>query len=450
MLVLVNMSHIKVAKGTRDHAPDQMFYRNLVMTKMRDIFQAHGAQETDTPVFELTEILMKKYGEESKLIYNLADQGGEQLSLRYDLTVPFARFLASHNFKKNMLRFQFGKVYRRDNPSIAQGRFREFLQCDCDLTGTYGEMIADSEIVYLAHEVLTAVRIGSFYIRINHRRLLTGILEISGCPENVWTTVCSSIDKLDKKPWSFVRMELIECKGLSDTVVDKIASYVLCKGCGTFLKSLLNDIDLCKSSQALEGIHELIVLASHLDVYGISNDVVFDLSLARGLDYYTGIIFECVSLNEVVPKLGSIAAGGRYDGLISQVSGLKENIPAIGISFGFDRIMTILEACNPFNTFSIPLNCYVVSTGSYMTLERMRIASILWRNGLSCSFYRGLSSKLIPQLQEADLCKASFVIIIGEEEYKENKIIVKNMSEHTQLKISETDLLPYLSSQNFK
>ncbi len=199
----------KTAKGTRDFGPDQMAVREQAFNIIRGVFKRHGASELDTPVFELRETLTGKYGEEGgKLIYDLANQGGELLSMRYDLTVPFARYCAQHGVS-SLKRFHISKVYRRDNVSIERGRYREFYQCDYDVAGTYGEMLPDAEVLSVACDILSSLPIGSFKLKFNHRGLLDGMLELAGVPAAKFRTICSSIDKLDKEPWEAVKAEMV-------------------------------------------------------------------------------------------------------------------------------------------------------------------------------------------------------------------------------------------------
>lgn len=216
----------KIPKGTRDFGPDQMRVREEVFGVIRRVFKRHGGVEIDTPVFELKEVLTGKYGEDSKLIYDLADQGGELLSLRYDLTVPFARFLAM-NSVGNIKRFHIAKVYRRDNPQLARGRYREFYQCDFDIAGTYTSMVPDAEVITVAAEILSELKVGSFRIKLNHRKILDAIFEICGVPMEKFRPICSAVDKLDKSPWSEVKNEMVQEKGLAPEVADRIGDFVL-------------------------------------------------------------------------------------------------------------------------------------------------------------------------------------------------------------------------------
>lgn len=188
---------LKTAKGTRDYGPQQTALRQGVLDKIVAIFRKHGAESIDTPVFELKEVLTGKYGEDSKLIYDLKDQGGEILSLRYDLTVPLARYLAMSKIS-SIKRYHIAKVYRRDNPSMTRGRYREFYQCDFDIAGAYDPMLADAECVKVVSEILSSLAVGEFVIKLNHRQLLDGIFETCGVPADKFRTICSSVDKLDK------------------------------------------------------------------------------------------------------------------------------------------------------------------------------------------------------------------------------------------------------------
>lgn len=205
--------------------------REKIFSTIIGVFKKHGGITIDTPVFELKEILSGKYGEDSKLIYDLEDQGGEKCSLRYDLTVPFARFLAMNGKEyQNIKRYHIAKVYRRDQPAMTKGRMREFYQCDFDVAGTYDAMIPDSEILRVLSECLTALDLGEFTIKINHRKILDGIFEVCGVPEDKIRTISSAVDKLDKLPWLEVRKEMTEDKGLDPKTADLIGEYVQLKG----------------------------------------------------------------------------------------------------------------------------------------------------------------------------------------------------------------------------
>ena len=331
---------VKVVKGARDFLPDQMVIRAKAFDLITRDFKKHGAVEIDTPVFELKETLMGKYGEESKLIYDLNDQGGELLSLRYDLTVPFARYMASHNLT-SLKRYHIGKVYRRDNPQMSKGRFREFFQCDFDIAGgNYGPMIPDAEIIKIVVEILTQLPIGKFNIKINHRLLLDSIVEISGISDDKYKAVCSSIDKLDKEPWDQVKTELIEVKDITEEQAGKLKEFVILKDRPKILLEKLMTIkELADNGKGKKALDEMAILIDYLQILDVEKYCTFDLSLARGLDYYTGLIYETI-LTET-DEVGSISGGGRFDNLIGMFSG--KQIPAVGVSIGIERIFNILE-----------------------------------------------------------------------------------------------------------
>jgi histidyl-tRNA synthetase len=224
------------------------------------------------------------------LIYDLEDQGGERFSLRYDLTVPFARYMANNSNIKKIKRFHIGKVYRRDQPIMTKGRFREFYQCDFDIAGKYDPMIPDAEVLVVMQEILEAVGITDFKVKVNHRKILEAMIEVSGADKSKFKSICASIDKLDKEPWEKVKEELVNQKGLSEKSADILGK--LTKFNGESFKTL----EELRSKNVMEGhgqeaIEDMSLLFTYLKAFNKVDKVVFDLSLARGLDYYTGVIF---------------------------------------------------------------------------------------------------------------------------------------------------------------
>merc|ERR1712223_545272 len=312
---------LKTAKGTRDFQPEQMAVRENVLKKIVKVFKVHGAVTIDTPVFELKEVLTGKYGEDSKLIYDLRDQGGEILALRYDLTVPFARYVAMNKVEK-IKRYQIAKVYRRDQPSISRGRYREFYQCDFDIAGSYDPMVADAECVKIVKDILNSMDVGKFAIKVNHRQILDGIFEVCGVAPDMFRTICSSVDKLDKSPWEEVKKEMVEEKNLDSAIADKIGQYVKRSGGQDLIDELLASELGQKSKSAKAGLEDMKLFLNYSDIFGCADVVSFDLSLARGLDYYTGIIYEAVLTDDNKDdkgeeiRVGSVAGGGRYDKLV--------------------------------------------------------------------------------------------------------------------------------------
>jgi histidyl-tRNA synthetase len=408
-----------------------MVIRDRIFSTITDVFKKHGAVTIDTPVFELKEILAGKYGEDSKLIYDLADQGGEICSLRYDLTVPFARWLAMNRDIQSIKRYHIAKVYRRDQPAMTKGRMREFYQCDFDIAGVYDPMLPDAEIVKIITEVFGGLGWnGRYTIKLNHRKILDGIFEVCGVPQDKIRTISSAVDKLDKLPWADVRKEMTEEKGLAPEVADKIGEYVVLKGQKDLLAKLQADAAMVENASMKAGMAEMDLLFTYLEAFDALDNVSFDLSLARGLDYYTGVIYEIVTegsagqqpvalvstseapaappkpakksskkgpaededrSNDPSVGVGSVAAGGRYDNLVGMFSG-KTQIPCVGISFGVDRIFSITKARmeadkNAAAVRRNEVDVFVMAFGGGPTWngllkERMEIASKLWEAGI--------------------------------------------------------------------
>lgn len=373
-----------------------------------------------SPVFELKEILSGKYGEDSKLIYDLQDQGGELSSLRYDLTVPFARWLAMNPTIQTIKRYHIAKVYRRDQPAMTKGRMREFYQCDFDIAGTYDPMLPDAEILRIVCEVFRGLGWeGRYTIKLNHRKILDGIFEVCGVPKEKIRTISSAVDKLDKLQWEEVRKEMTEEKGLDGEIADKIWSYVQKKGGRDVLEFLQSDASMTSNASMQKGMEDMDLLLTYLEAFGILDKVEFNLSLARGLDYYTGVIFEVVTEGSAPPTkegqkieraakkekaknadddrsddpsvgVGSVAAGGRYDELVGMFSG-KAQIPCVGISFGVDRIFSITKARMAADkgaaaVRSNEVDVFVMAFGGKgftgLLKERMEVCRVLWDAGI--------------------------------------------------------------------
>mmetsp|Transcript_11100 Transcript_11100/g.24501 ORF Transcript_11100/g.24501 Transcript_11100/m.24501 type:complete len:640 (+) Transcript_11100:1165-3084(+) len=437
----------KIAKGTRDYLPDQMMIRDQAFQIIRRVFRRHGAVEIDTPVFELKETLTGKYGEDSKLIYNLADQGGELLALRYDLTVPLARFLAL-NSVGNIKRFHIGKVYRRDQPALARGRYREFYQCDFDIAGLYGRMVPDAECVAVACEILNSLPIGDFGLKVNHRKLLDSILEISGVPSDKFRTICSAVDKLDKEPWENVRKEMVEEKGLDGAAADRIGKFVLLNGePREMMKQLRSSNAFGDHKVACNALEDLDIMFGYLEAMGKLKYISFDLSLARGLDYYTGVIYEAVCMSGNT-QVGSIGGGGRYDNLVSMFQDAGKVTPCVGVSVGIERVFTLIEARlreKQGGSIKQPnVKVLVASTGQNMTVECMKIAQRLWDANISAEFSQKENPKLKFELRDALDRVIPFMVIVGESELAEGKVLVKDLAAAKEDKVLLDELVEAL------
>ncbi|CAO1625904.1 unnamed protein product [Parajaminaea phylloscopi] len=475
---------LKTAKGTRDWEPLAMSLRAHIFRVIEDVFKQHGAVTIDTPVFELKEILSGKYGEDSKLIYDLQDQGGELCSLRYDLTVPFARFVAMNPTEYGQIkRYHIAKVYRRDQPAMAKGRFREFYQCDFDISGVYDPLLPDSEILLVLTKALNALGIRQFTIKLNHRALLDGLFAVCGVPEDKIRTISSAVDKLDKAPWADVKAEMLE-KGLAEEAADAIGVYVSRKGGKELLEDLLQDPKLSSNASAKKGLDELKTLFEYLDILEVTPKISFDLSLARGLDYYTGIIYEAVTEGSAPPPtttaagaetgaskasakkskssaaqedddasasvgVGSIAAGGRYDNLVGMFSGSKGSsgqVPCVGVSIGVERVFSIMmarlakvraeeeaAAAAASSSSSTPsagqgltgirakeTECFIMSMGrDGMTKERMLVAKQLWSHGIKAEYAYKLKPKLPQQFNVIAKESIPFAVILAPDEWND-------------------------------
>lgn len=446
---------LKAPKGTRDFTPKQMVIREKVFNTIISCFKRHGAETIDTPVFELKETLTNKYGEDSKLIYDLKDQGGEMLALRYDLTVPFARYLAMNKIQ-SIKRYHIAKVYRRDQPAMTKGRYREFYQCDFDIAGPHDPMIPDAECLRIVYEILSNLELGDFRIKVNDRRILDGVFEACGCPADKFRPACSAVDKLDKLPWEDVRKEMLE-KGLTEESTDRIGRYVRMSGGHELVKELLDDPFLTTSKSAVAGLSDLKLLLEYLELFKIMDKTSFDLSLARGLDYYTGVIYEAV-LTECAIKdddrkkgetigVGSVAGGGRYDGLVGSFDPKGRSTPCVGVSIGIERVFAILEAkAEGTKVRTTETEVFVASPQKNMLTERMKIITELWEAGIKAEMTNKKNPKLLNQLQFCEESGIPVAVMIGSSELEEGKVKVREITSRNETLIPRSEMIPHLKT----
>ncbi|MCL7030181.1 hypothetical protein MKW94_004700 [Papaver nudicaule] len=412
----------KIPKGTGDYSKEQMAIRERAFKIIEEVFKRHGAMALDTPAFELRETLMGKYGEDSKLVFDLADQGGEICSLRYDLTVPFARYVAMKKLS-SFKRYQIGKVYRRDNP--APGRFREFYQCDFDIAGQYCAMGPDFEVVKVLTELLDELNMGDYEIKLNHRKLLDGMLEICGVPPEKFRTICSSIDKLDKLQIEEIKKEMVEEKGLNAEVADKIGALVKKRGSPLELMSeLKQDNQFLENKESSLALKDLEILFELLEESKCIDRVVFDLSLARGLDYYTGVIFEAVFKGT---KGGSIAGGGRYDNLIGMFG--TEQVPAVGVSLGIERVFHIMEN-DPNQSIRATETEVLVSIFGDDLRQAVKLVSELWGAKIKAEYL--VHKRVQKHMNRAKECRIPLMVIVGDQERSANQVRIKDMQAHEE------------------
>ena len=429
------MNKIKpqIPKGFRDFLPPQQVTRQYVIDTIRNVFEVIGFEPLETPALEYASILEGKYGEEGeKLIYKFDDRGGRKVALRYDLTIPLSRVIAMYpTLPKPFKCYQISPVWRADKPQ--KGRFREFWQCDADIVGS-ASMFADAEVITTIYHILKALNFKQFKIKINNRKLLNGIAQSLGFQVEKISPLLRIIDKLEKKGMEGIEDEMLQ-QGFQKGIVHNILQLFNTTNCNNNtlieFKSRFSDSPLVQ-----EGIHELEELFSHLSSMNVdSNCHCFDLSLARGLDYYTGPIFE-TTVDE--QKIGSISGGGRYDNLIGMFSGT--DLPATGSSFGLERIITVMEELNIAPSHSTTIEVLMTLFSPDMHKDSLKVASTLRSAGIKTEVYFA-HDKLKKQLTYASNKGIPFVVIEGPDEKKDKKVILRNMIKGIQKAVASDDLV---------
>ncbi len=439
-------------KGTRDFGPDEMKKREYLFKIFKDTFSLYGFNALETPSMENINVLNGKYGEEGdKLIFRILDSGDfikdvdnieskdsnnlrkeiSKKGLRYDLTVPFARYVSMNRDKITLpfKRYQIQNVWRADRPQ--KGRFREFYQCDVDYIGTKS-IVCEAEIIDLVYSIFEKLKIQDFSVKLNNRKVLFGIVETLSLQDN-FDKICIIIDKIDKigKDKFIEELKNID---LSKSQIEKLNSVLFFDGSNDDKIKFLKDF-LSKSSTGLEGINEIENLTK------LSKEFIFDINLARGLSYYTSSIFEVI-LNE--KNIGSLCGGGRYDDL-TEIFGYK-NISGIGISFGIERIYEIMKERNLFPDSINKKDTVLVCSMSEKYLDdSLRISSILRNNNISTDLYPD-NPKLKKQLQYANNNDIPYVIIIGEDEVTSKLFTLKDMETGSQEKLGIDEIISKVSS----
>jgi histidyl-tRNA synthetase len=451
-----------IPKGTRDFSTEEMQRREYIFDTIRQVFRLYGYQPIETPAMENLSSLLGKYGDEGdKLLFRILNSGdylsgltdedlierdSSRLSskicekgLRYDLTVPFARYVVQHRdeiafpFK----RYQIQPVWRADRPQ--KGRYREFFQCDVDVIGS-DSLLNEYELVRIIDEVFLRLRI-SVVIKINNRKILSGIAEYIG-ESNRITDITVAIDKLDKIGTEAVNEEL-RAKGLSDDSVKKLQPLLALEGNTAEKLSQLEKI-LSGSATGLKGIEEMRILFSYISKAGLNGKAELDLTLARGLNYYTGAIIEVKSADV---SIGSICGGGRYDNLTG-VFGM-DGVSGVGVSFGADRIYDVLNHLGLFKEMVMSSSeVLVVNFGSAETGYALSVVEELRKLSVNTELYPD-AAKLKKQMSYADSKKIPWIIIAGDDEIKSNTLTIKNMSSGAQEKVSLDDLRLY-AVNNFR
>ena len=443
-----------IPKGTRDFGPMEMARRNYIFDTIRSVFQLYGYSQIETPAMENLSTLMGKYGEEGdKLLFKLLNSGDylrgidkslvenddyikltSQISekgLRYDLTVPFARFVVQHRNELQMpfKRFQIQPVWRADRPQ--KGRYREFYQCDADVVGS-DSLVNEIELLQLIDDVFSRLGI-RITIKLNNRKVLSGIAELIGAPEKI-IDITVAIDKIDKIGIENVNAEL-EQRGISREAIEVLQPILAIDGSTSERLVKLRDI-LQPSSIGLQGVDELQEVVDGVEALGLNANLELDVSLARGLNYYTGTIIE-VKARDVA--IGSITGGGRYDNLTG-VFGMP-GLSGVGISFGADRIYDVLNTLNlyPSDT-TLGTTVMFTNFGKNEAAAAMKMMKEMRAAGISAEIYPD-AAKMKKQMGRADALSIPYVAIVGESELAESKLTLKNMTTGEQQLLTVDDAI---------
>lgn len=419
---------LKNLKGTRDYFPAEQQIRNEIRNTLENVFHRYGYRPLETPILCLFDILASKYGggtEILKEVYRLQDQGKRDLALRYDLTVPFTRVIGMNpNLRMPFKRYEIGKVFR-DGP-VKTGRLREFMQCDVDIVGVKST-IAEAEMMAIAFDAFAQLGLDIF-ISYNNRKFLTGILGSIGLSEDQVNETVISLDKVAKIGEEGVREELIE-KGIHQELIDKIFA--------TFREGERPDFYASFSSSTLarEGIAELNELEGYLEALNLADKAVFNPLLARGLEIYTGTVYEVFLSSKTITS--SIGGGGRYDKIIGGFLDNGEEYPATGISFGLDVIYTALRLENDGDGAQPIADFFLIPLGTEK--ETLQIAQRLRKTGFNVEVEMS-GKRLKRSLDYANKEHIPFVLILGENELQQKKIALKNMKDGKEDKISLAEL----------
>ena len=419
----------QILKGFRDYLPEQMLLRQRIIGIFRTVFERHGFEPLDTPALEYLEILTGKAGENEKLMYHFLDQGEREVGLRYDLTVPLARFVAMHqnDIVLPFKRYHIAPVWRAEKPQ--RGRFREFWQCDADIVGT-ASMTADAEAVSVLVDALHEVNLSRAVVHINHRKLLTAMALLAGVEADRAPTVFRAVDKLSKIGPDGVRRELVAHE-IEEAAADRVIELVTTTGTNDELleSAALNLGDVPGGTEAVTELQELV---HHIESLGVPrHSWKIDLSLARGIDYYTGPVYEAI-VEE--PKIGSVAGAGRYDGLIGTFLG--RDIPATGMSLGMERIIEVIQEFDLLPSRPTVAEIFVACTPDTLS-DASNVARQLRTHGINADLSLLTHRSFGEQLRYADRRKIEYAVIVGKDELERNALTVKNLRTGDQ---HETDI----------
>lgn len=450
-----------IPKGTRDFSPVEMAKRNYIFNTIRSVYALYGFEQIETPAVETLQTLMGKYGEEGdKLLFKILNSGDYldgisetelaernslrmasricEKGLRYDLTVPFARYVVMHrnDLQLPFKRYQIQPVWRADRPQ--KGRYREFYQCDADVVGS-DSLLNEVELMQIVDTVFTrfGVRV---QIKINNRKILTGIAEMIGAADKI-VDITVAIDKLDKIGIDNVNAEL-RTAGLSDDAIARLQPVLSLSGTNDEKISVIREV-LKDSNTGRKGVEETCFILDTLKAVGLENEIQLDLALARGLNYYTGAIFEVKALDT---PIGSITGGGRYDNLTG-IFGMP-GISGVGISFGADRIYDVLNTLNLYPEDAVTATQVLfINFGDKEAAYCLPLLRTVREAGIRAEIYPD-SNKMKKQMSYANAKKIPFVALVGEDEMRDNKVTLKNMETGEQQTVNADELVAIVSGSN--
>ena len=451
-----------IPKGTRDFSPTELANRNYIFNTIRAAFETFGFQPIETPSFENSATLMGKYGEEGdRLIFKILNSGDylnkvdekllsekdstkltsqiSEKALRYDLTVPFARYVVQHqnDITFPFKRYQIQPVWRADRPQ--KGRFREFYQCDADVVGSKS-LWQEVEFIQLYDTVFSKLGLAGTTIKINNRKILSGIAEVIGAKDKL-IDFTVALDKLDKIGKDGVVKEMLS-KGITENAIEKVSPLFDVEGSNT---AKINSLEamLQTSEEGIKGVEELRFVCNSVEELGLQSATLeVDVTLARGLNYYTGAIFEVAAPKEV--NMGSIGGGGRYDDLTG-IFGMPD-VSGVGISFGLDRIYLVLEELGLFKTVELPKpKVLFVNFGEAEALFSMKAIAELRKNNIKAELYPD-NAKMKKQMNYANKREIEFVVIVGSQEIEKNEFTLKNMISGEQTNCSLQELVKKLKA----
>jgi histidyl-tRNA synthetase len=422
----------RTLKGFRDFLPAAMIPREKLMEVARGVYRRYGFVPIDTPALELLEVLTGKGSEETdRQMYHFVDAGGRAVGMRFDLTVPFARFAAQHinELGTPFKRYHIGSVWRGETPQA--GRYREFVQCDFDTIGTTG-VVSDIETALVIHELMHAVGVERFKIRINNRQVLTGLLDQMDL-QGASTTVLRALDKFEKVGAEQVTKEL-NAAGLSQSQTGQVLALAAIHGSTDDVLAKLDSL-LQGSEIGQQGVERLRTICGALKAAGVKDEFYqLDVSIARGLDYYTGVVFETV-LGDL-PSIGSVCSGGRYDNLAGLYT--KQHLPGIGASLGLDRLLAALEQLGLLPKTVASADVFIPLFDSERINDYFQLASIVRNAGWSAEIYPE-AKKLGAQLKYADQRGFRIALVAGSQELDAGQVQVKNLATKVGTTVSWRD-----------